>query len=84
MAKQTTKRVAPPKLQKQPYGMPPPRPIHPKEREVYELNSDKDFSLGCNAKANAIFHLFYILFHGCKLTFVMASIGMFLFLTLVF
>ncbi len=34
------KRVAPPKLQKQPFGMWLPRPIHPKERKVYELSSN--------------------------------------------
>jgi len=35
--------------------MPPPRPIHPKEREVYELNSDEDFLLGHNAKVVQFF-----------------------------
>jgi hypothetical protein len=63
MAKQTTKRVAPPKLQKQSFGMLPPRPIHPKERELYELNNDENFLLDCSVEANTIFHLptFYFL-----------------------
>jgi hypothetical protein len=63
VAKQTTKRVAPPKLRKQPFGMLPPRPIHPKKRKLYELNNDENFLLGCNAKASTIFHLptFYFL-----------------------
>jgi len=56
--KQTKKRATPPKLQKQPYGMPPPRPIHPKERAVYELSNDEIFSLGRNVKTSIIFHLF--------------------------
>ncbi len=59
--------------------MPPPGPIHPKEREVYELSSDENFSLGHSAKTNIILHLFYILFDGYKLTFAMANINMFLF-----
>jgi hypothetical protein len=79
VAEQTTKKVAPPKLQKQPYGRPPPRSIHPKEREVYELNSNEDFLSSCNAKAGTIFHISYILFFSYKLTFTTASIGMFLF-----
>jgi hypothetical protein len=79
VAKQTTKKVTPPKLQKQPSGMMPPRPIHSKEREVYELNNDEDFSPSHNAKTSTIFHLSYILFPSYKLIFAMASIGMFLF-----
>lgn len=34
------KKVAPPKLQKQPFGMRPPIPIHPKEKKVSELSSN--------------------------------------------
>ncbi len=79
VVEQTTKRVTPPKLQKQPSGMLPPRPIHSKEREVYELNNDEDFSPGHNAKTSTIFHLSYILFISYKLIFAMVSIGMFLF-----
>lgn len=59
--------------------MPPPRPIHPKETEVYELSSDENFSSGHNVKVGTIFHLCYILFLGWKLTFAMATIHMFLF-----
>ncbi len=66
MTEHTTKRVAPPKLQKQPSSMPPPRPIHPKEREVYELSNDEDFLSSHNAKACIISHLSYILFFGYK------------------
>jgi len=63
VAKQTTKRVAPPKLQKQPFGMLHPRPIQQKEKKLYELNNDENFLLGCSAKASTIFHLptFYFL-----------------------
>jgi hypothetical protein len=57
--------------------MPPPRPIHPKERKVYELSNDEKFSLGRSAKIGIIFNLSCILFLGCKLTFAMASIGTF-------
>jgi hypothetical protein len=59
--------------------MSPPRFIHPKEKNVYELNSDEDLFLGRSAKVSTIFHLCYILFPSWKLTFAMASIGMFLF-----
>lgn len=61
----------------------PPRLIHPKERELYERSNNEDFLPCHNAKIGTIFHLFYILFHGYKLTFTMAIIGIF-FLTLVF
>jgi len=57
--------------------MPLPRPIHPKENKVYELSNDENLSLGRSAKIGIIFHLSYILFLGCKLTFVMESIGTF-------
>jgi hypothetical protein len=56
------------------------RPIRPKEKEVYELSTNENFSLGCNVKASIILHLSYILFPSWKLTFAMATIGMFLFL----
>jgi hypothetical protein len=59
--------------------MPPPRPIRPKEREVYELSSDEDFLSSCSVKACTILHLSYILFPSYKLTFAMASIRMFFF-----
>ncbi len=78
------KRAAPPKLQKQPYGMPPPRPIYPKEREIYELNNNEDFLSGRSAKAGIIFHLFYIWFPSCKSMFALTSIVIVSFLTLVF
>jgi hypothetical protein len=57
--------------------MSPLRPIHLKEKDVYELSSDEDFLLSHTVKASIIFHLSYILFHGCKLTFAMVGIGMF-------
>jgi hypothetical protein len=79
VAEQTTKRATPPKPQKQPFGMLPPRPIHPKEKKVYELCSDEGFSSSRSVKVGTIFHLSYILFLGCKLTFAMTSIGMFFF-----
>jgi hypothetical protein len=44
--------------------MPPPRPIHPKEKEVYELSSDEKISSGRNVKASRILRLSYILFPG--------------------
>jgi hypothetical protein len=60
--------------------MTPPRPIHLKEeKEVYRLSSNENFSSSHNVKAGTIFHLSYILFPGWNLTFVMATIGMFLF-----
>jgi len=57
----------------------PPRPIHPKELNVCQLNSNEDFSSGRNVKVGTIFHLSCILFHAWKLTFTMATISMFLF-----
>jgi hypothetical protein len=42
------KRTTPPKNHKQPMGMPLARPlarpIFPKEKEIYQLNNDEDFS----------------------------------------
>jgi hypothetical protein len=55
----------------------PPRPKHPKEKEVYDLSNDEKFSSDRNVKASTILHLSYILFLGWKLTFAMATIGMF-------
>jgi hypothetical protein len=44
VAKHSTKRATLIKNQKQPMGMPPTRPLLPKEKEVYELNINEDFS----------------------------------------
>jgi hypothetical protein len=35
--------------------MMPPRPVHPKERKVYELSSNENFSLGRSAKVGIFF-----------------------------
>ncbi len=40
----SSQRTTPPKNQKQPMEMPPIRFIIPKEKEIYELNNDEDFS----------------------------------------
>jgi hypothetical protein len=44
VAKHSTKRATYIKNHKQPIGMPPTRHVLPKEKEVYELSSDEDFS----------------------------------------
>ncbi len=61
-AKHSPKRIAPPKIQKQPMGMPLARLVLLKE-EIYELSSDEDFSSIRIAKIGklAIYFHFFIL-----------------------
>jgi len=56
------KRTTPPKNQKQPMGMPPLRFIHLKE-DIFELNSDEEFSSVRSTKINkpVVYFLFIFL-----------------------
>jgi hypothetical protein len=59
--KHSAKRITPPKNQKQPMGMPPTRPIPPKEKEIYELSNDEDFSSIRIAKTSKLVVYFHFL-----------------------
>jgi hypothetical protein len=61
--KHSPKRTTPPNNQKQPMGMPLTRPILPKEKEIYELSSNEDFSFVKIAKIGNLvvyFHFFIL------------------------
>jgi hypothetical protein len=52
-------RTTPPKNHKQPMGMPLARPIFPKEKEIYQLNNDEDFSFVKIAKTSNLVVYFH-------------------------